>query len=241
VRVLVVSDVHGNWPALEVVARVPHDVVVCLGDVVGYGPQPGECLRWLRARGALMVQGNHDRALADGVPPRCRRGFEWLAASTADIARRQLSGEDLTFLRELPRTRQVDLDGKRAFLVHATPSDPLYSYLGPHAERWRAEASGVDADLFLVGHTHLPFHLELGEIQVLNPGSLGQPKDGDPRAAYAVIEDGRPRLERAGYPVDRTIGALGTSGVDSAAFSALAALLRTGRASYGGGQSGSSP
>ena len=240
-RVLVVSDVHGNWPALEAVAAVPHDVVVCLGDVVGYGPQPGECLRWLRARGALMVQGNHDRALADGVSPRCRLDFEWLAAATAGIARRQLSEEEMAFLRDLPRTRQVVLDGKRALLLHATPRDPLYSYLGPDADKWRAAVSGVEADFLLVGHTHLPFHIQLGDIQVLNPGSLGQPKHGDPRAAYAVVEDGRPRLERASYPVERTIAALMASGLDPAAFGALAAILRTGHVPAGGGPGGSSP
>jgi predicted phosphodiesterase len=75
VRTLVVSDLHGNWPALEAVAAVPHDAVVCLGDIVGYGPQPGECLRWLRASHASIVQGNHDRSVADGVPPRCRLDF----------------------------------------------------------------------------------------------------------------------------------------------------------------------
>lgn len=71
-RILVISDLHGNWAALEAVAAVPHDAVLCLGDIVGYGPQPAECLRWLRARGAHIVQGNHDRALADDLPPRCR-------------------------------------------------------------------------------------------------------------------------------------------------------------------------
>ena len=94
-RVLVVSDIHGNWPALETVAAVPHDAVVCLGDIVGYGPQPGECLRWLRANGAEIVQGNHDRALADDVPPRCRPDFERLAAAAAGIARGQLSDEEI--------------------------------------------------------------------------------------------------------------------------------------------------
>jgi predicted phosphodiesterase len=184
VRTLVLSDIHGNWPALEAVAAVPHDAVVCLGDIVGYGPQPGECLRWLRASGAEIVQGNHDRALADGVPSRCRLDFEWLAGATLHIARGQLTDEETAF----------------------------------------------------VGHTHLPFHFQFGDMQVISPGSLGQPKDGDPRAAYAVIEDGVARLERVRYPVERTIDALGRAGLDPAAFGALSALLRTGRA--GGAEPG---
>lgn len=228
-RTLVISDIHGNWPALEAVAAVPHDAVVCLGDIVGYGPQPGECLRWLRASDACIVQGNHDRSLADGVPPRCRLKFEWLAAATLHIARHQLSDEETAFLRALPRTRDIVLDGKRALLLHATPTDPLYNYLGPDRAKWRTTLAAIQADIVLVGHTHLPFHFQFGDVHVLNPGSLGQPKDGDPRAAYAIIENGVAKLERISYPVERTVDALGTAGVDRAAFRALSALLRTGR------------
>jgi len=233
-RVLVVSDIHGNWPALEAVAATPHDAVVCLGDIVGYGPDPGACLRWVRERGAHAVQGNHDRALADDVPPRCRADFEWLAAATVGIGRRQLSDEEMGFLRTLPRTRNVLLDGRRLVLLHATPADPLYSYLGPDREGWRPAVAGLEADMLLVGHTHLPFHFTFGGRQVLNPGSLGQPKDGDPRAAFALIEDGVARLERATYPVQRTIERLHASETSPAAVEALAELLRSGRAPRSG-------
>jgi putative phosphoesterase len=230
VRVLVVSDIHGNWPALEAVAAVPHDSVVCLGDIVGYGPQPAECLRWLRANGAEIVQGNHDRALADDVPPRCRPDFEWLATAAAGIARQQLDDEEKGFLRALPPTRRLVLDGRRVLMAHATPVDPFYSYVAPDPEEWRAAVAGIETDLLLIGHTHLPFHFQFEGVHVLNPGSVGQPKDGDPRAAYAVIEDGVPRLGRASYPVERTIDALRAAGQDPAAVSALSVLLRTGRA-----------
>lgn len=229
-RVLVVSDVHGNWPALQAVASVAHDAVWCLGDVVGYGPQPAECLRWLRANGATLVQGNHDRSLAEGVPPRCRLDFEGLAASTRHIARRQLTDEEIAFLGSLPPKREIVLEGRRVVLMHAAPADPLYHYLGPDPEAWREAVAGLPADLVLAGHTHQPFHFRLGPVEVVNPGSLGQPKDGDPRAAYAVIEDGAPRLERASYPIERTVEALEAAGLDPAVLGALASLLRTGRA-----------
>ncbi len=228
-RVLVVSDVHGNWPALEAVAAVAHDAVVCLGDVVGYGPEPAACLRWLRASGAELVQGNHDRALADDVPPGCRPDFERLAAAAAGIGRAQLTEGERVFLREIPRTRSLVLDGRRILLVHATPAEPLYSYLGPEPERWRASLASVDADLVLVGHTHLPFRFRFDGIEVVNPGSVGQPKDGDRRAAFALIEDGVPRLERVPYDVERTIASLRAAGIDRGALERLEALLRTGR------------
>jgi putative phosphoesterase len=229
VRVLVVSDIHGNWPALEAVAAVPHDAVLCLGDIVGYGPQPGECLRWLRANGAVIVQGNHDRALADDVPPRCRPDFEWLAAAAAGIGRQQLDDGEKAFLRALPPTRRLVLDDKRVVMVHATPVDPLYSYLPLDPDRWRRAVVGIDADILLVGHTHLPFHIRLDHLHVVNPGSVGQPKDGDPRAAYAVIEDGIPKLARVAYPIERTVERLRAAGVATRASEALAGLLRTGR------------
>lgn len=230
-RILVVSDIHGNWPALETVAATPHDAVVCLGDIVGYGPEPAACLRWLRAAGAHIVQGNHDRALGDQIPPRCRPDFEWLATATAEIARRQLTDEERAFFSALPRRHTVELGGTRLVLLHATPADPLYSYLGPERDKWRSAVAGIDADFVLVGHTHLPFHFRFDALQALNPGSLGQPKDGDPRAAYAVIEDGVATLARASYPVERTVDRLAASDVHPAAVKALSALLRTGRPS----------
>ncbi len=227
-RVLVVSDIHGNWPALEAVAAVPHDAVVCLGDIVGYGPQPATCLRWLRASGAEIVQGNHDRALADDVPPRCRPDFEWLAEAAAGIARQQLDDGEKAFLRNLPRTRSLLIDGRRVLMVHATPADPLYRYVGPDFEKWRSCVVGVAADLVLVGHTHAPFRLRLDGVEIVNPGSAGQPKDGDPRAAFALIEDGVPRLARVTYSVERTVERLRAAGIGRAALDQLATLLRNG-------------
>lgn len=176
------------------------------------------------------MQGNHDRALADDVPPRCRPDFEWLATAAASIGRQQLDDEEKGFLRALPPTRRLLLEGRRVLMAHATPADPFYSYLAPDPEEWRPAVAEIDADILLVGHTHLPFHFQFEGVRVLNPGSVGQPKDGDPRAAYAVIEDGVSRLERASYPVERTIDALRAAGLEPAALGALSELLRTGRA-----------
>jgi predicted phosphodiesterase len=177
-----------------------------------------------------MVQGNHDRSLAEGVPPRCRADFEWLADATRHIARGQLTEEEKGFLQALPPRREVALDGRRAVLMHAAPADPLYRYVGPDPDAWREAVAGIEADFVLVGHTHLPFRFRFGDVLVLNPGSVGQPKDGDPRAAFAVIEEGEARLERRSYPLDRAMCGLASAGVDAAALGALGTLLRTGRA-----------
>jgi putative phosphoesterase len=228
-RVLVISDVHGNREALEAVAAEPHDSVICLGDLVGYGPEPAACVQWARAHAQLVLQGNHDRALAEGVAPGCRAQFLWLAEALAPLGRAQLAEEDITYLRQLPRSAALEIDGGRFLFVHATPRDPLYRYVGPEPDAWSSELAGIDADVVAVGHTHLQFDLSVGAARVVNPGSVGQPKDGDPRAAYAVIEDRTITLKRTAYPVEQTVTALEHSGVDPAAVRALSALLRTGR------------
>jgi predicted phosphodiesterase len=96
-RVLIVSDIHGNVAALEAVAAAARewDALVCLGDLVGYGPAPGPVVRWVRGHATVVVQGNHDRALADDVPPGCRPRFEELARAVAPLGQRQLTAEEL--------------------------------------------------------------------------------------------------------------------------------------------------
>jgi len=228
-RLLVISDVHGNLAALEAVLAEPHDQLLCLGDIVGYGPRPADCLRLLRSHSATIVQGNHDRAIADGIPPACRKDFEWLAQEMAGLGKVQLSEGEITYLRNLPRSWRVKLAGLRFLFVHATPSDPLYRYLGPDPAAWREEVAGSAADVVVAGHTHLQFELNAGECRVVNPGSVGQPKDGDPRAAYAVIEGGGIALRRAEYDVERTVVEISNSGASAAAIDMLTGLLRTGK------------
>lgn len=228
-RVLVISDIHSNLAALDAVLAEPHDAVICLGDLVGYGPEPAACVRRVRAEGGIVVQGNHDRAIAEGADPGCRPNFRWLADAVAPLTRSQLSADDVAYLGGLPHWAVPALDGVGCFCVHATPRDPLYRYLGPEPEEWAFEVAGITADVVLCGHTHLQFELGAGGRCIVNPGSVGQPKDGDPRAAYAVIDDGRVTLKRAHYPIERTIDALRRARLPRAAIDDLSALLRTGQ------------
>jgi len=229
-RTLVISDVHGNIAALEAVLDAePWDELVCLGDLVGYGPEPAACVELIRRHAGVVVQGNRDRALADGVPPRCRPSFEELAEVTHAIARAELTPEDLAFLRGLPRWLFMERASRRFLLVHAAPSAPLYRYREPHDPAWSREVERARADVFLVGHTHRQFEAEVEGVRIVNPGSVGQPKDGDPTAAYALIEDGEVRLGRASYPVEATVEGLAARGVPPAPRRQLAAILRSGR------------
>jgi putative phosphoesterase len=231
VRVLVVSDIHANFEAL---CRVPerYDHVLCLGDVVDYGPEPKPCLNWLRERRALVVRGNHDHAVGLRIPVRCAPRAHVAAEETRAEMERLLDQADLDYLRGLPCVARVTLGGVAFQLVHATPSDPLFPYLGPEArERWLRELSTIDADVLLVGHTHLPMVLRNGSRMVVNPGSIGQPRDGDPRAAFAIFEDGVARLERVNYDIERTVARLAALALSAPVFRQLADLLRTGQPS----------
>lgn len=227
-RILVVSDVHGNFEALR---RIPErfDRVLFLGDAVDYGPDPKSCLQWLRERGAVAVRGNHDQAVASGVSCRCNPSMREASEATRDFTRQALDDADVDFLLLRPLHEEVSLEGLKLHLVHATPSDPLYTYLPPtQTVRWASELEQVDADLLLVGHTHLPMILRVGRKLIVNPGSVGQPRDGDPRAAYAVIEDGEPRLERVAYDVSKTIQGLESRDLPESVLEDLSNLLRTG-------------
>jgi putative phosphoesterase len=229
-RVLVISDIHGNRAALAAVASESHDAVICLGDIVGYGPEPQACVRWVRDNATWVVQGNHDHANAEHVSPRCQPNFAWLADAVVPLTTAQLDANDVSYLRDLPRWGVRDIDGLRVACFHARPSDPLYGYLPNDRAVWAREIEKVEADLVLVGHTHVPLDFTIGHQRVVNPGSVGQPKHGDARSAFAVLVDGEPQLKRIAYPVDDSIAALEASDVDRRAVGVLSEMLRTGEA-----------
>jgi predicted phosphodiesterase len=186
-------------------------------------------VEWVRDNATWIVQGNHDRANADGLPPRCHPEFAWLSEAVVPLTRAQLDTDDKAFLRGLPRWAVRDIDGVRVACFHAKPSDPLYGYLPPDPVAWAREVDELEADLILVGHTHVPMDLRIGYRRVVNPGSVGQPKHGDSRAAFAILEDGEPRLCRISYPVEEVTRALAASTIDRAAVDVLSEMLRTGQ------------
>ena len=151
-----------------------------------------------------------------------------MAEATRQHAMKTLSDDDKRFLRDLPLTASVERDGRRFFLCHATPSDPLFAYCPPDSPAWGQESASVDADIILVGHTHLPFVKRFGSRTVVNPGSLGQPKEGGPDGSYALWQDGEVTLHKVPYPVDRTIAKIRALSLPAGIADALEDLLRTG-------------
>jgi predicted phosphodiesterase len=230
-RVLVYSDVHANRAALEAVLAEPHEMAICLGDLVGYGPEPGACVRLVQDDARVVVQGNHDRAVAEGIASLDSKPFSGLDDHTAAIAEARLTPEERAYLAELPHWLFATADGLRCLCVHATPTDPLYgTVLGGGASAWWGEVAGLPIDAVLVGNTHQQYTWSIAGVQVVSPGSVGLPADGDPRAAYAVVENGKVTLKRVAYPIEDTVRALYAERVPPEAAAALATWLRTGRA-----------
>ena len=226
-RILLLADIHANWPALQAVTE-PHDVCVFLGDLVDYGLEPGPCIAWVREHAHYAVRGNHDHGVAQDIRVAGRLGFRYLSGVTRQITQERVSADDRRLLARLPVTRMVTLNDTRFLLVHATPRDPLDEYALPDVDLWARRLEGIEADVVCVGHTHQPYVLEVGDKLVINPGSVGQPRDGDPRASYALIEDHRVELKRVEYPVEETVRTVQESTLPEQAKALLTEVFRTG-------------
>lgn len=202
-RVLVISDIHANIDALEAIDE-PCDQIICLGDIVDYGPEPAACIEALQ-KSLLRVRGNHDNAVAFRMDCGCGEAFRHLSVATREYMWQVLKPEHLAWLGEADLQLETTIDGRRIYAVHAAPSDPLFKYLLPGAPdtELRQEAALADADIILMGHTHKPFLREADGKLLVNVGSVGQPRDGIPEVSYAVIEEGRVELRRTAYDVER--------------------------------------
>ncbi|RUL88833.1 metallophosphoesterase family protein [Tautonia sociabilis] len=227
-RILVVSDIHANWPALAAIDE-PHDVCLCLGDLVDYGPDPLPCVRWAMAHAHYCIRGNHDHGVAQGIEVSGDHGYRYLTGLTRQRHWSALGPAERRYLLQLPLMQRLTLHGKRYLLVHGTPRDPLDEYLMKDPETWARRVDGAEADIVCVGHSHMQFNLVAGGVVVLNPGSVGQPRDGDPRASYAVIEDGKILLKRVPYPIAETIARMDATDLPEGAKRLYAEGLRLGR------------
>jgi len=231
-RVLLVSDIHSNWPALQAV-REPYDVCLFMGDLVDYGLDPVPCIDWVRRHVAHGVRGNHDHGAAQGVAVSGATGFRYLTGVTRSTTCERLDETDRRFLADLPMTKRLTLNGKRYLLVHATPRDPMDEFGPPDVDFWLRRLVGVEVDFVVCGHTHQPYILQVDNTTVINPGSIGLPRDGDPRAAYAVITDNVIELRRVEYPVEEMVESIRGSDLADRAKEMLVEVYRTGRLANG--------
>jgi diadenosine tetraphosphatase ApaH/serine/threonine PP2A family protein phosphatase len=238
-RVAVTSDIHANLHALEAVLVAledePRDELWCLGDLVGYGPRPNECCALVRERADVCLVGNHDLVALGSLPI---ADFNLEAAVAARWTSSELTEESRAFLSSLdPSATASGVE-----LFHASARDPVWEYVLSE-EAARASLALTTAAVVLVGHSHVALALLLDGADMtgglapagsecdlsagrwlLNPGAVGQPRDGDPRAAYLVLDLERrfARFHRVAYSVERTQAEIRECGLPDALATRLA-------------------
>lgn len=225
----VVSDIHGNLPAFEAVidAMPAVDRWLCAGDVVGYNPWPAECVNRIQELDAATVMGNHDRAVASDTGFR----FNSMAAAGVTYARDELDEDAIDWLAALPNRQTID--GGEILIVHGHPENPdRYTY----PDEFEPVMLEGDARVTITGHTHVQGVREFEDGVVMNPGSVGQPRDGNPEAAFAVLDidesddaGGTAAIDvephRVSYDIDRVVAAVEKAGLPEK----IGTRLRDGR------------
>ena len=241
-KIAVVSDIHANYHALAAVllaidAEEP-DEIWCLGDIVGYGPEPNRCCAVIAARTSLCLAGNHDLAVTDAISADYFNGD---AGAAVTWTRSVIDEDSLAFLSSLmPLARRPGVA-----LFHASALDPIWDYV-LSLEGARLSLEAVSEPLVLVGHSHVALRLSYDGVRVdgglaelgdeldlasarwlLNPGSVGQPRGGDPRASWLLLDldTGRATFRRTEYPIALTQAAIRATGLPET----LAARLALGQ------------
>ena len=205
-KIGVISDIHSNAVALETVLSRLEDAnvkeYICAGDVVGYYSRPNETISVLQEVNPLTVRGNHD----DGVMTETPTSFNYYAKRSLDWNRRQFTEESLRFLRQLPPTIRTEISGREIFIAHGSPKNPISEYIHEDdiTEEFLDYSFDRSPEIVILGHTHKPYVKTVGDTLVLNPGSVGQPRDRDPRASFAVLKTTEPSAEirKAWYNID---------------------------------------
>lgn len=203
-KIAFIADIHGNHEALKsVLAAIDAQgisQIYCAGDIVGYYPQINECCAELRERNIPSVMGNHDWYMAGGgFCPRSKSVNDCLA-----YQRTIIEPDHLQWLKRLP----VHMDIGHIRMVHGGWGDPVDEYLKPSAEYF----DRVEGNTFVSGHTHVQMLRQYGDKTYCNPGSVGQPRDGDPRAAFAVYEQGAFTLHRTPYDMQKIFDLMEAAG-----------------------------
>ncbi|MCL6610959.1 MAG: metallophosphatase family protein [Peptococcaceae bacterium] len=237
-RIAVISDIHGNLYALEAVLR---DIktrgvkkVYCAGDLVGYGPRPNEVIELIKRNNIPTVMGNYDDATGNmrivcGCEYKDEKALR-LGESSIAWTKEKTSGENKAWLRELPGEIRLSVSGMKILLVHGSPR-ALNEYLYENtAEDYLKELIAEnDTDVLVCGHTHLPYVKKVANGYVVNAGSAGKPKHGNPNVTYAIIEAGgdgdlKAEIVEVRYSFEETAREIESSGLPPE----FARIIRTG-------------
>jgi len=185
-RIAVLADPHSNLHALiEVLTEVKArklSTLLLAGDLIGYGPNPNEVIALAAEERMIAIRGNHDDAALD----RDFSGMNPFAAFAAEWSSNQLSDSSIDFLKKLPEHRILEIDGRSIGLFHGSPEDP-YEYVVDTGRAMQL-LSTTELDITIVGHTHIPMLVRDDSRLFVNPGGVGQPRDGNPAASFAEID-----------------------------------------------------
>jgi len=226
--IAVLSDVHSNLEALQAVSKnLDVDGIIVLGDSIGYGANPNEALDWLQENKCICIKGNHEEAVISGETG----WFNSFATRAILWTRDRITSANMAFIKSLEAKKIVAFGGLKIAMCHGSPNDPLYEYVyrETHEHLFDYYLQKENASVVAMGHTHVPYLWTGKNGIVLNPGSVGQPRDGDRRASFAVInvEDDVPIVEH--QRVEYNIGSVAKKILDAGLPEMLAKRLYNGR------------
>jgi putative phosphoesterase len=227
-KLVVISDIHGNYDALRALPE-EYDELWVLGDLLNYGPEPREVVTEIMDKATVVLRGNHDDAVVSTEAAPWKNRWRVTAEATRQFTASVLPDHHKAFIRGLPLHRRVEREGTSFFLTHATPTDPLYGHHSVESDEWESEVKIAAAKVLLVGHSHIPFMRVVDRTVVLNPGSIGQPRNGDIRASYAVWQNGQFLLRTYTYPVQETVRKIRALSFPAEVENDLISILETGR------------
>lgn len=228
-KAAIISDIHSNLEAFEAVLSEIElqdvEATYCLGDMIGYGPNPNECIELAREHEIQSILGNHEWAVINDdvsrFTPYAQRAILW--------TKNELSKKNIDYLAGLAETRTEKMSNKNVLMAHGSPRNPIWEYVRPD---WPAHEldnliSPSGADHIFLGHTHKPHVYNSKDGSIINPGSVGQPRDHDRRASFAVFdsEKGTAKINKVEYDIDKTAEKIKKSGLPGI----LAARLFEGR------------
>ena len=220
-RIAIISDIHSNLPALEEVlgkiVELKADATYCLGDIVGYGPFPNECVELIRTKCVTAVKGNHDSGLLGETPT---EHFNRYGQAAIEWTKDKITSQGLEYLRSL----QIQVVDRGITFVHSSPHKPAeWTYL-MSSNQAKKNFSSFSTPLCFIGHTHVPVVIGddssmnkfvFGKRFIINVGSVGQPRDGNPESAFGLLDtkERSYRLVRVPYDISKTAQAIEDAGL----------------------------
>jgi protein phosphatase len=234
-KILILSDIHANWHALEgILSNESYEYLIFLGDIVDFGPNPRECTRFLMNSSCGQfrgVRGDHDHAMAYGSKCLCSNELKKLSQKTREWGEGLLESEEIGFFRTLPKHDRFIIEGMRFYITHTYGNDGMSFHTDPDdilMPDYDRPNSRLHHDFVITGHSHKPYIKKVGGTTHLNPGSGGQPRDLNPRASYAVIEDGEATIKRTNYDIEKTVKELQNTSLPKKSVGKLISMLVVG-------------